>query len=118
MAIKDSDNVFYVYPWPAGDYTQEEMASVQKVYRIYQYLKGNWDDMPKDARARSLVALAHDMLAANLEEVSEDMLIEAEEVCPDYFKLYLKRDLKNDKVFGRMVDKLALVFPEISKRLK
>lgn len=94
---------------PRGDITEVEVEKLKESLKLEEKLRKYWKNLEPRRRVKCLYALASSFLDANAEEISEQLILEAYEICPEYTREHLEEDMK-DENFNYVCTRLALFF--------
>jgi hypothetical protein len=91
--------------------TEEERRKLTECLSLEAQTRSKWFGMAPHKKVKCLYALASSFLDANAEEISEQLVLEAYEIMPEYASKHLEEDMK-DEDFNYLCTRLALFFGE------
>ncbi len=92
---------------PYGDVTDEDVRAWRKIEYLYkQFERVNSEFSPRTS-AKCLLCFAYEYYIIGMDEVSDELMQKALEVCPEYFDQYLVEDMGENPDLEKVYRKLA-----------
>ena len=102
---------------PHGDVTKTDQARFETLKNQFRMFSDARKTMIARVQAKCLYAFAHDFMEMGMDEVTDQMLLEASVICPEYVEEYLPRDMAGSESFDLMATKLAEFYEEQEKQI-
>jgi hypothetical protein len=102
---------------PIGDVTEADKQLHHKVVKMYKIYRKQESNFSPRVRARALISFIYDFLHLGMDDTADLLMIEIDEVCPDYFNGPCKEDM-DDPRFEKMCLKITDFYDNLFKREK
>jgi hypothetical protein len=102
--MRNKRNVFVL---PQGDVTERDRRNYNGLMMQYRCFREREDTFAPETRARGLIALTADFLDLGMDEAADQLLLEVDRICPNYFQGTMIRHMANDPQFEKMCCKVA-----------
>jgi len=90
-----------------GDMPQDHADHLKELNTLLEYLMLNKEALPNLMFSKSMLCLAHDYFAMDMEEEGEKYLNLAAEHSPGYFIAPVFCEMKKDRLFNHLVSNLT-----------
>lgn len=95
---------------PHGEVTQDDLKAFATTMFYYRKFRKSYKNFPTPNRAKCLLYFIYDFACIGMDEVSDYLMEEIDDICPEYFDEFYKDDVDKDENFAKICLKLSKLY--------